>query len=82
MDGSGGLLAGAHCQNNGGSAGNGITAGEDALAGGHLILVDDQAALAVGLQTRSGGPDQGGWAGVHIQHKLGVGHFFRPWENP
>ena len=59
MDGSGGHLAGAHGQDDGGSAGNGIAAGEHALAGGHFFLVDDEAALPVGLQTGSGGADQG-----------------------
>ena len=77
VDGSGGLLAGAHSQNDGCSAGNGVAACEDALTGGHLILVDDQAALPVGLQTGSGGTDQGVGAGaqthddgIHIQDEL------------
>ena len=59
VDGGSALLACAHGQDDGGSAGNGIAAGEDALTGGHLVLVDDQTARAVGLQAGSGGADQG-----------------------
>ena len=57
VDGGSALLARAHCQNDSGSAGDRITAGEHAVTGGHLVFVDDQTALLVGLQTGGGGPD-------------------------
>ena len=79
IDGCGTLLTGTHGQDDGGSAGNGIAAGEDALPGGHLVLIDDEAALLVGLQAGGGGADQGVGAGaqshddgihVHVQEEL------------
>ena len=59
VDSGGTLLAGTHGQNDGGGTGDGIAAGKHAVTGGHFVLVDDQAALPVGLQTRGGGADQG-----------------------
>ena len=50
------LLACAHGQNDGSSAGNSVAAGKYAVTGGHLVFVDNQTALPVGLQTGSGGP--------------------------
>ena len=41
VDGSGGLLAGAHCQNDGSSAGDGVAAGVNTLAGGQGVLIHD-----------------------------------------
>ena len=80
VNGSCALLTCTHGQNDGGSAGDSVAAGENAVAGGHLVLIDDQATLAVGLQTGSGGANQGVGAGaqghddgVHIQHELGIG---------
>ena len=58
VDGGCALLACAHGQDDGGSTGDGIAAGEDALARGHLVLIDDEAALLVGLQAGGGGADQ------------------------
>ena len=49
VDGSGGLLAGAHRLDDGGRTGDGVAAGEHAvLHGGHgVVLNDDAAAIAV-----------------------------------
>ena len=58
IDGLGAQLAGAHGQDDGGGAGNGIAAGIDRLTGGQAILVDDDAALLVDLETLGGALDQ------------------------
>jgi hypothetical protein len=39
-------FAGAHGQDDGGRAGDGVAAGIDALAGGQAVFIDDDAALA------------------------------------
>ncbi len=59
------------------STGNGIAAGVHALTGGKAILVDDDTALLIDLQTLGGGVDQEVGAGaqahddrVHRQLKL------------
>ena len=59
VNGLGGGLAGAHSQNDGSSAGDGIAAGVNVLTGGQAILVDHDAALLVDLQALGGGLDQG-----------------------
>ena len=49
VDSSSGLLACTHGEDNGRSAGHGVTAGIHAVAGGHVVLVDNEAALLVRL---------------------------------
>ncbi len=53
------MLAGAHGEDDGGRAGDGVAAREDALAGGlQRVLVHDEAALAVALEARGGAAQQ------------------------
>ena len=70
IDGTGGFLAGAHGQDDGGSAGNGIAASVDHRAAGQAVrAVGDQATVLVGVQTRRGGADQRvGWDGGGRKH--------------
>ena len=49
MNGGGGLAAGAHGEDHGCGAGDGIAAGEDAGTGRRAVLVGDEAAAAVRL---------------------------------
>ena len=51
-------LAGAHGEDDGGSARDGVAAGVDACVGGEALLVDDDAALAVDLKARGGVLDE------------------------
>ena len=89
VDGGGGSLACAHGQDDGGGAGDGVTAGEHALTGGLALLIGDQAAVLVGLQAlgghaqqRVGAGAQGVDHGVHLQHEVGVGHGIGPAATP
>ena len=82
MDGCCGFFASTHGENDGGSTGGDIAAGVyHGFGGGHGFGIDNQAALAGGLQTLGGLADQGIGVGaqthdhgVHIQNELGSGH--------
>ena len=73
-----GALACAHCEDNGSRTGNSVAAGEYAVLGGDAVLVvSHDAALAVGIQTRSRVTDQRVRAGanrrddaIEVEHKL------------
>ena len=57
VDRLGGRLAGAHGQDDRGRAGDCVAAGKHALTAGLTLLVGNDAAAAVGLQTIGSGAD-------------------------